>query len=302
LDTKKILKYSKWLWIAFVVMAVGYYLITKWELIGESIQQLSLINILICILLIILAKFLLVVISQHSIKKEGFSLPYRDVFRIVSFTHLAKYIPGGIWHFVGRFSAYNERDMKVKSSTKALVHENIWLLSGAFFTGSLFGVLSSQGQRIIQDLGVEIPFFVIFLLIILVWVFVLFGYERIIPSVESSRVSLIFVSSLLAWILLGISFGIILPEFSSQTGLYYISIYSLGWIAGYVAVFAPGGIGIRETVLVWMLGSLLDPDSAIVYSSVHRFMFIIAEILLGGVSLGLGALKKDELIVENNQE
>lgn len=102
------------------------------------------------------------------------------------------------------------------------------------------------------------------------------------------------MSLLFSWVFLGISFGFVLPGFSASTSLFYVSIYAFGWIAGYVAIFAPGGIGIRETVLVWLLGSLIAPDLAIVYSSVHRFVFIIGEIILGGVSIGLGVLLKKQ--------
>jgi len=293
LKIKKLIEYSKWLWIAVVIIAVGYYLVTKWESTGAYIQQISLHNFLLSILFIILAKFLLVVISKLSIEKEGHRLPYLDVFRIVSFTHLAKYIPGGIWHFVGRYSAYNEREMKIKSSTRALVHENLWLLSGAFFTGALFGVLSSPGQRIIEEAGLKVTVTVLLSAIFLLWILLLLGYEKLFPSEGSIRFWVILLASLAAWIFLGISFGLILPGYSLSNGMYYISIYAFGWIAGYVAIFAPGGIGIRETVLVLLLSNIIESDLAIVYSSVHRFVFVIAEILLGGISLGFGLLIKN---------
>ena len=293
LKYKKLIEYSKWLWIVIVIAAVGYYLVTKWESLGETIQQLSLVRLVLSVFLIILAKLMLAVISKLSIEKEGHDLPYLEVFRIVSFTHLAKYIPGGIWHFVGRFNAYNERDMKIKSSTRALIHENLWLLSGAFFTGALFGVLSSQGRNILGEMGLGIPISALLIGIVLIWVLLLIGYEKLMPAARSIRFYYLLAASLLAWILLGLSFGFILPGFSSGTSMYYIAIYAFGWITGYVAIFAPGGIGIRETVLVWLLGSSIDPELAIVYSSVHRFVFILAEILLGGVSLGIGLFMKN---------
>lgn len=289
---KKLIEYSKWLWIAIVIAAVGYYLVTKWESLGETIRQLSPIRILLSVFLIILAKLLLAVISKLSIEKEGHELPYLEVFRIVSFTHLAKYIPGGIWHFVGRFNAYHERDMKIKSSTRALVHENLWLLSGAFFTGAIFGLLSSQGQEMLAEMGLGIPISVLLIGVSMIWTLLLIVYEKLMPAAKSIRFYYLFVTSLLAWVLLGLSFGMILPGFSGGTSMYYIAIYAFGWIAGYVAIFAPGGIGIRETVLVWLLGGIIDPELAIVYSSVHRFVFIIAEIILGGVCLGLGLLQR----------
>lgn len=291
---KKLIEYSKWVWIAVVISAVTYYLITKWDSIGEYITQLSTLNLFLSVLFILLAKVLLALISTLSIAKEGYKLAYLDVFRIVSFTHLAKYIPGGVWHFVGRYNAYNEREMKIKSSTRALIHENLWLLSGAFFTGAFLGVLSSQGQTILQEMGLPVPVEVLLVGIVGLWILLLIGYEKFMPAARTVRFYWILLASILAWVFLGISFGFVLPGFSASTSLFYVSIYAFGWIAGYVAIFAPGGIGIRETVLVWLLGSLIAPDLAIVYSSVHRFVFIIGEIILGGVSIGLGVLLKKQ--------
>jgi len=63
-------------------------------------------------------------------------------------------------------------------------------------------------------------------------------------------------------------------------------------LVGYLAVFAPGGIGIRETALTWMLSSIIDPESAIIYSAVHRFLFIVVEFMLGLISSLISTSKK----------
>ena len=292
MKTNKLFEYSKWIWIVVVIAAVGYYVVTKWENIGNYIQQLSFQNLLLSGLFILLAKLLLALVSKFSIEKEGYLLAYPDVVRIVSFTHLAKYIPGGIWHFVGRFNAYNEREMKIKSSTRALVHENVWLLSGALFIGILFGGLSQQGKRYLEAAGIQTSIYVLLFLVLLLWIIVLFGYERFFPSKRPIQYHLLILALLFAWLFLGLSFGIVIPGFSTNTIFLSISIYVFGWIVGYLAIFAPGGIGVRESVLVWLLGGIIEPDLAIVFSSVHRFIIIIVEILLGAASVGLGVLMK----------
>jgi uncharacterized membrane protein YbhN (UPF0104 family) len=142
----------------------------------------------------------------------------------------------------------------------------------------------------LQEIGFRIPVSAFWVVLVLLWILLLVVYEKIVPSPTTGRKYLILVSSLLAWVFLGLSFGFILPEFSPHSGFYVIGIYALGWIAGYITIFAPGGLGIRESVLVLLLGSMIEPELAIVYASIHRFMFIIAEIFLGVVSLGLGFL------------
>jgi uncharacterized membrane protein YbhN (UPF0104 family) len=279
-----LLKYAKWLWTVMVIAAVGYYLVTRWDNIGDYFRLIPLVSLLLSSGFLIVAKLLLVYVSKTSVEKEGEHFPYRDAFTIVSFTHLAKYIPGGVWHFVGRFGAYQEKEFGAKKSTWALIHENVWMLSGALITGISAGALSTHGQDLLSRAGIDFPAAAITVVILLAWIGGLLLYERIFPSKVKVHYFRLLVALLLAWLFLGTSFGVILPGFSPGTAFFYISIYGLGWLVGYLAIFAPGGIGIRETALVWMLSGFVDPELAIIYSTVHRFVFILVEIILGGVS------------------
>jgi uncharacterized membrane protein YbhN (UPF0104 family) len=63
---------------------------------------------------------------------------------------------------------------------------------------------------------------------------------------------------------------------------------SLSWVVGYIAVISPGGLGIREGVMLLMLQGVVDTQTALIFPLLSRFMYLIAEALLGFSALALG--------------
>ena len=57
--------------------------------------------------------------------------------------------------------------------------------------------------------------------------------------------------------------------------------YALSWIAGYLVIFAPGGIGVRETVQVFLFSTISTPQQVVIISLMHRMVYTIVEVLLG---------------------
>jgi hypothetical protein len=83
------------------------------------------------------------------------------------------------------------------------------------------------------------------------------------------------------WILLGTSFAILLPINDLTLMPLAMGGFGLSWVAGYVAIFAPGGVGIREATLTALMAAALPPESAIVYAAINRILWVIVESALG---------------------
>ena len=282
----KLLTIAKWVWIIAVVIAGGYFLITNWEKMTTYFKQVPLGNLLLSGLFLIAAKLFLVFFSKFSLEKEGTSLPYKSLFRVVAITQLGKYIPGGIWHFVGRYNAYHNHQVSIKKSTKALISENIWMLSGAIVIGSLLGLFSTLGNTLLEKIHLPTSLVAVFLyaaLILILWITGLYIYERIFLKQKPERMEMLrlFAIQVITWSLLGISFYMILPKSAAATLLDVIFGYTLSWAIGYVMIFAPGGIGIREGALAWIFSPIFAAEEILIYATVHRFIFVLAEIILG---------------------
>ncbi len=70
----------------------------------------------------------------------------------------------------------------------------------------------------------------------------------------------------------------------SNCGL-LLSVYSVSWLAGFLTPGAPGGIGVRETVMVLLLAPSITPPTALFAAIFFRLINIAGDILLFLISL-----------------
>lgn len=121
------------------------------------------------------------------------------------------------------------------------------------------------------------------------WIAGLILYEKLFfpgSKVVASDFLLILIEQLATWVLFGISYWLVFPP---QSGflMQIIGAFSISWVAGYVAFFAPGGIGIREFLLAVILGGFFVSREVATYATVHRLIWVFIEIVLGALSATL---------------
>ncbi len=58
-------------------------------------------------------------------------------------------------------------------------------------------------------------------------------------------------------------------------------IFMLAWVAGFVVPLAPGGIGIREAVLIALAGDIASPALILSFAAITRLMTLGGDVLLG---------------------
>jgi hypothetical protein len=91
---------------------------------------------------------------------------------------------------------------------------------------------------------------------------------------------ILFVEMIFIWVSFGVSTWLVFPI---QSGflLPITGAFSLSWVAGYLAFFAPGGIGIREYLLTLLLSSIFSSGEVAIYATIHRLIWVLVEIILG---------------------
>jgi hypothetical protein len=107
--------------------------------------------------------------------------------------------------------------------------------------------------------------------------------------------SIVSVAS--AGILLWLIINAITPLSFDKVG-YLVAAYSFAGFLGWVAVFAPGGIGVQETAMILILQSLMPIAVAAVISILFRVLTIVVELFLvvalngGHLAIGKTRLEK----------
>jgi hypothetical protein len=285
-DKKKILGIVKWLWLILVLAAAGYYFYRHQEEVINLLKQIDYWRIILSLILLLIGKAFLVILVKYSVNCEGWYPTYPEILGVYGLSSLGKYLPGGIWHFVGRFGVYKMNGLSAKASTRAMVLENIWLLSSALATG-VIGVFLFRFDLIANLLNIPDENWLavtLTMVILALWIIALIIVHKIMQKYTSRqipnvvRVTLI---GLLLWTFIGGSFFAMFKEFSFSSAPLFIGGYAVSWAVGYIAVFAPGGLGVREAVLAFVFSSITSVELIAVYAAMNRIIWVIAEVLFG---------------------
>ncbi len=281
----KLLNILKWIWFVAVIIGAIYYFRSNYQDISQYLESISFSRVVLSILLVLIGKFTLSDLTRISLKKIDYHISYKEALTITSITQLGKYLPGGIWHVAGKFGMYKARRIATKKTTQAIIFENLWLLSSALVLGVVFLISSSPDILCKLHAGFCQPWInmAVLGLFPVLWIIAMVIIDHVFYKEKRytiKEVLILIVEMLLIWISFGISFWLVFPInngfLPAITGA-----FSLSWVAGYAAFFAPGGIGVREYLLTLILGSYFSSGEVAIYATVHRLIWVVIEILLG---------------------
>jgi len=227
-------------------------------------------------------KILLEIISMKSLDNTPIQIYLKTV--------VMKYLPGNVFHFLGRHSLVKKCDLEHKDIVFSNGAEIILQLLGVsfmlFLGVLLFGFSLDLGEYI--KLSQNSLFLAFSLLLVLVFGVVFSKKYREIFFKKSAMLGVFKVLTLQSLFIVGSSltfvavlylfFGV---DFSFESLIHTIFIAIIAWFLGFVVPGAPGGIGIRESVLVLLLPSVLLLSKEVVLSGalIYRLITILGEAL-----------------------
>lgn len=186
---------------------------------------------------------------------------------------LAKYIPGSVWQYAGRATLARARGLPMRSVAVSLPIEVGASIGGAAVVSAL--LLGAWG------LGVAAA---ILLLCVALTHRVEDSGLRIRRELAAGGATLpLYAIAALAsgaafWLTAYALLSVPAAEF-----FYYAGAFSAAWVAGLVAIYAPGGIGVREAVLVGLLHSRLGSADALAVAAASRGVMTLIDGVLATV-------------------
>ncbi|MDA2936693.1 YbhN family protein [Acidobacteria bacterium AH-259-A15] len=207
---------------------------------------------------------------------------------------LGKYVPGFLWHVVGRAHWGRAIGLPWPVAVSSTVLEAILMIIGA-------AVVSST----VLPVYIQISWFgditrYVFLLPIAL-IFFLHpavlnrGLRLVHPSAEGldlcySDILYLLAVYVMRWVLAGTAF-ILLVQAVYPLPLgewpFLAASFALAWAVGFITVFAPGGIGVREVVLVALLETVMPTATAVIVALLSRLWWIAAELTMFTASMAL---------------
>lgn len=248
------------------------------------------VSLLLFTLFMVLEAGIWVFILNHS----GRQLTLRKGLTVFINSQFAKYIPGGIWNYAGRVVLAGREGVKLDVQTTALIYENVLLVLASF----LYALV----------VLIDVDFIPVYVAVVFIVAFVLFyifydrvtvvlqrGIQILLRKFPIRRLSEPFAGVNIAmprnhffqylgcflgsFFVMGVSFWLLLGSFDIRIGIFYAAgTFAAAWLLGLLSPL-PGGLGVREGLLVYFLSFHTDTETALHISLIARIWTLMGEVL-----------------------
>jgi len=223
----------------------------------------------------------------------GASITFRQAFDVHFLAQVGKYVPGKVWSAVGKIGLSRKIGLSGVRTGHALVLESILIVSGCLIVS--LPVIPFVAVRMGLGEGVTVALVAVMVLLVmaaahpaalgvLVKIFSkVTGRNVYVGDADFRNVLgllpvyvLVLLSQGIAFFFLARSFGVDLPFWP---GIFLMPT-AVG--VGFLALFSPGGLGIREISLVWLLSVVVpevEPAGISLLAIAARLWITLGEIM-----------------------
>lgn len=230
------------------------------------------------------------------LKADATAVAWHGAARIFFLSQMGKYLPGGIWTFVAGGEFGREAGL-TRSTTIASFMLALYLsiLAGAALAVATVPQYRSDIPGILVGLlAAAVALSLLFVTSVRRWM----AGKLKLQIVDPIRLIIAFAFSVVVWCFAGAqlyalthAIGIALPL--SNFWL-FSGFYALAWIAGFLVVIAPAGLGAREATLIMLLTTVMSLPEASVVALLSRILVTIADLVAAALVLAIGDRKAEQ--------
>ena len=224
----------------------------------------------------------------------------KDAFIDMGFIAIGKYLPGKIWGLLLRGSTDQQKIKLSRNNAAISVLEQVFSLCIGVFLVVLL-VLSQQYVELstvfilcfFLTAGLSLP-----VIPITSWFLdriKRFSMMLIIPPLSTRF--LLGLGYALLWVISAVPI-LVLMRATMPLGIAEVLSITAAFLAsmiiGWVAIFAPGGIGVRESVFILLAPDFLTWQEALYWIALHRGLFVLFDAAYGSVCLVMISLQRKQ--------
>jgi len=228
------------------------------------------------------------------LERLGTPLSYRKSYRIFFLSQLGRYIPGKIWNILGLvYLSEKEGVSKVMSSASVILQLVLQVVSGVI----VFAFTLPLWERLDAVPGLNILFLSLPAALILLhpalvsrgvnWALRLTGQTE--TQLAWSYGYLLRQLGLWAvfWLLNGVAYHFLIRSVDSSplpNFLVLAGIFSIAWVAGFVSLVTPAGLGVMEGTLAFLLSFYFPVHVATVIALWTRVARTVVDLVSAAVA------------------
>ena len=269
---------------ALVILAIfgffAYSLQASWDKLPEYEWKFNYFYLVLSGALLLLMSFLTAYLYHIILKKIDIKLNLKRVIGARLISDMGRYVPGKIWLVLGRLYLFKKEGVEKSKVFLSMMIELPAMMMGGFllFLATLIwwkDISNIMPQMMVLAL---LPILLImmhpkFLNWIINFVLKIFKKDAVRLSLNYFDILKITLFYGIYWIVYGLAFAMLIHSTYPLGVLQIIQImgiFPISWIIGYLAFITPGGLGVREGVLVCLLGFIMPVPLAIIFSIASR--------------------------------
>ena len=214
-----------------------------------------------------------------ALRSVGARMPLREGLKIGLVAQIGKYLPGNVAHYFGRAALAKTAGVTLRYSGLSTLIE----IGCALIAASLLAPIV-----LLADPHLQVAAPVVSGLLV---VGVIAAIATVVRRVSRRTTEPISVHSFAAasavitvsLLLSGLSAYFLLASIGEGLApmWYVVGAFALSWITGLLTPGAPGGLGVRESVLIVLLGSYLSASAALAIALLHRLITTLVDLAAG---------------------
>lgn len=289
--------------VVFVVRALG----ANWDAIRASAQSLrpDWVGMLLASSCIGIGYAILIASWRLLLRRWNSPLGVLDATRIWFVSSLGKYVPLKVWSIGAMAVLAREAGASPLAATGSAIIMQLVNIAAGFSVVALAGAgdLLANTPVLRSAAWIALAATAVGLAVgprLLAWA--VHTATRLVrqppvdmPVLSRGTLLLVYGANVAAWIAYGVGFGLFWQALLGRGGgisMAALAVYTASYLLGFLAIFAPGGIGVREAALAGLLVSLrlATPADAALLAAASRVWLTVVEVLPGlaflpGVSL-----------------
>lgn len=240
-------------------------------------------------------------------------IPYGKALSVYTKSNFLKYVPGNVFQYIGRNQLASDAGISHADVAGATVIDIVFSMAAPFFLG--LALTGSGAAKLIRAYGKNFVIAgaagiaVTALAVIICFKFrsrlssATEKYRKIFIKENIKRILFTFIyyifqngiTVLMCMLALKYITGINQP---TQELLMISGVYLFSWIVGFITPGAPGGIGVREAVMMLMCGDMAAQDDIMLFVVVMRVVSTAADALAFLCGIPAGRKERDTNINE----
>lgn len=295
------LRVVQWSFAVLVVVFAGYALATRWNAIEPSLARVRVnwIELSEASLIVLVAYGILIETWRRVLAAWDTQLGWTTAARIWFASSLGKYIPGNIWAIAALGVMARQSGASALAAAGSSVIVNIINLASGLAVVLLFAA------QLVPHAAVFTGVAIIVIAGAIATPFILPGLTRLacrvtgreiaIPVIPRSTVWWSLLGTTFAWCAYGVAFRLFAAAVLGDSAVHggvvlYVAAYTAAYIVGFITLFAPAGIGVREFGIVEGLThlGLTSQSDAVIVAIVSRLWLTLLEVVPGLVALAAG--------------